>query len=866
MRQKAPYAIFLLALSALSLFFVWPIYQDLYLLVTAGVALGVGSLIGALKENKGYSPLTALLLTLGAYLVLALPLANPRALSNPAGLLSGLGNALKGPVDAWKQIITIDLPIGTYQTLLSPVFVLYLITGVVYGWLLFTQKSRFWIASIPVIAIVLFAIGFGIASVPGDFQILGVSLPVPTPIASGTLLFALLVIYLNWGARFARRDTLVTRLDAPAVTGKSVIRRVRKFGMAALVVLTSATITAATMQISGLPNSRTVLRSGVEQLQVIQNEKSPLSTYRTYFNNPELLENELLTYSTDGSPERIRLVTMPYYNGEAFTVAPTDKSIVDSNIFFSRLASEIPNTGSGDSQAFQVQVGALDVVWLPTAAGLKRITFEGSDSAEISDSLFLNRNTQTVAIIPGGSQGAGYEIEYTVPEVLTADQIEPGSPSIPKELVPEAITEWLELQKITSAANGQDIVALAELLRKRGYLSHSLVEPVAAENQAETWLNKAGGEITFQPSTPGHNLGRISKMFADLNALQSRSSGKANLVGAIGDDEQFATAIALIATANNFPARVVVGFRTASAEEVPGVPACAESGGTGVCTGANLTAWAEIKGSGDQWLPIDATPQFEVLPNLAPPPPGDPKNPTSAGEDAAGVLPPSKAVPSNDKCPPEDPDCTPPPTCEWCEYAISLALQILQVTLIIFIFVAPFLLILIMKRRRRKSRRNNSSSFARVVGAWEEYVDMVIDYGGPVPVNKTRLEIARDEANIENKNVLVLAELANQMAYGSSEFESIDITDQELDDAIDLSWSIFDEEFEKITSKTKGLNQIRASLSIRSFIRVLKPKEQLAKLSGAIKFTQGSSQSEGSQLSAFYQMAKKQVLQVFPKK
>jgi hypothetical protein len=171
-----------------------------------------------------------------------------------------------------------------------------------------------------------------------------------------------------------------------------------------------------------------------------------------------------------------------------------------------------------------------------------------------------------------------------------------------------------------------------------------------------------------------------------------------------------------------------------------------------------------------------------------------------------------------------------------------------------------------MKRRRRKSRRKNPSSFARVVGAWEEYVDLVIDYGGPVPLNKTRLEIARDEANIENKNVLVLAELANQMAYGSSEFESIDISDQELDDAIDLSWSIFDEEFEKITSKTKGLNQIRASLSIRSFIRVLKPKEQLAKLSGAIKFTQGSSQSEGSQLSAFYQMAKKQILQVFAKK
>ncbi len=81
-------------------------------------------------------------------------------------------------MQAWKQIVTIELPLGTYHSLLSPVLVLYLISGVLFGWLLFGPIARYWYAAGSVLAIVIFGISFGLTGVPGDFDLFGVRLPI----------------------------------------------------------------------------------------------------------------------------------------------------------------------------------------------------------------------------------------------------------------------------------------------------------------------------------------------------------------------------------------------------------------------------------------------------------------------------------------------------------------------------------------------------------------------------------------------------------------------------------------------------------------------------------------------------------------
>ena len=83
-------------------------------------------------------------------------------------------------------------------------------------------------------------------------------------------------------------------------------------------------------------------------------------------------------------------------------------------------------------------------------------------------------------------------------------------------------------------------------------------------------------DYTFQPSASGHSLARVDAMFGRLleRETDTRAAASENYVAAVGDDEQFAAAVALIAQELGFPSRVVVGARLASAD--PSLPACEE--------------------------------------------------------------------------------------------------------------------------------------------------------------------------------------------------------------------------------------------------------------------------------------------------
>ena len=69
--------------------------------------------------------------TIGLYLVLGVPLAVPdSALYGVLPTLDGLVSLFTGTALGWKQLLTITLPVGTYQALLVPAFVLVLVTVV----------------------------------------------------------------------------------------------------------------------------------------------------------------------------------------------------------------------------------------------------------------------------------------------------------------------------------------------------------------------------------------------------------------------------------------------------------------------------------------------------------------------------------------------------------------------------------------------------------------------------------------------------------------------------------------------------------------------------------------------------------------
>ena len=119
------------------------------------------------------------------------------------------------------------------------------------------------------------------------------------------------------------------------------------------------------------------------------------------------------------------------------------------------------------------------------------------------------------------------------------------------------------------------------------------------------------GVDTFVPSAAGHSLARIDQLFTALldREKDPRAETSGNFVAAPGDDEQFSVAVALMARELGFPARIVVGTRTASTDA--GVSVCRD----GSCRGADLSAWVEVRSDRGEWIPVDATPQHVQPPS-----------------------------------------------------------------------------------------------------------------------------------------------------------------------------------------------------------------------------------------------------------
>ena len=177
--------------------------------------------------------------------------------------------------------------------------------------------------------------------------------------------------------------------------------------------------------------------------------------------------------------------------------------------------------------------------------------------------------------------------------------------------------------------------SLVQLLRERGYLSHGLAP--ASGSAPPKWAADLSG-YQVQPSASGHSLARIETMFQRLLDREDdpRAAASGNYVAAVGDDEQFAVAVALIAHELGFPARVVVGARLTSAD--PALPTC----DAGTCRAEDLSAWTEVQGTDGQWAAIDVPPQREQSPSLEVTEQRDPENVTEVRPDTVDdVVPPA---------------------------------------------------------------------------------------------------------------------------------------------------------------------------------------------------------------------------------
>lgn len=700
----------------------WPIYLTSWLWLLAAAALVGGSLLVWARERwrLGWIVTTALLLVL--LVVTVVPVAVPQALQS--GVLRGLADGLAAVALGWKQLLTLSLPVGTYQTVLVPAYLVMLLTVVLT--LLLAGRPGRWasFAALPLLAPIAFGTVFGASAVSAPLRLGPVTVAAPRELALWLAAVVLGACWVAWTAGAERRAALkLGRSESNAGSGGSFVRSL--LAAATVVVALGAGALVAPLLDDG---ARAVPRDRVDPEIVVRDRPSPLASYRAS-KTDAAIDEPLFSVSSSGSlPQHLRLAVLDAYEGLDFHVSE------DAAGRFSRFPS-----GEGLAQpstvAVEIAEGYRDI-WAPSALLGAPPSFGGPRAAELADSFYVNRSTGAAVAVPGGAEnrrpGLREGDRYTAPmETREADPAtglgSGGTALIDLEATPE-LARWIERQGVS--ADGAGLVSLIERLRARGYLSHSLDD---AGGQPQ-WLQRLSEEYgtRFEASSGGHSLARIETLFSQLNTQQQAAgegASEAALVAGIGDDEQFATAAALIARALGFESRVVVGVRFG--EGVPGVPGCEET-----CTGENLSAWIEVRAESGSWVPIDVTPQAEKQPERLEQGEQLPEFPTTPEErDAREVDPPIGLGEQSENAEPVDETAG----ASWVwpvlrMVGLSLAAVALVLLSLLFLPVA--------KRLRAKRRRAEPVPELSVLGAWEEYLDRARDAGRTIPRGASRGMVA----------------------------------------------------------------------------------------------------------------------------
>lgn len=787
-------AVYTLASVLLAAVAAWPIYAAasfVILVLAASVAAAVVVASVSWRRGSGWMLAAGLV---AAFTLLAVPVAVPSRLASPLDVLRGLGESYAGIVVAWKDLVTVDLPVGAYRNLLIPALVVFLV-GTALALALAGRSDRWATAAVVAgLGMTGFGLFFGRTATSAPLQIgpLVLAAPVETAVGVGALLSA--VLWLAWRAHDERARALRRASDVsamPTSPGRSRADR-RRTALGVAMIAVAVVVTVAVVPWVARGADREVLRSAAGPDRQIAEAVSPLAEYRAMFSDARA-DEVLFRVSGEGTlPDRIRIATLDTYDGEIFRASG------DEGAGFVRLPST-RDAGAGRSLSAEVEIVDLEGIWMPTAGRLSSATFEGDRRGALADRFYYSSAAEAgVQTADGGLRaGDGYLLTGVEPAPVDLATLTP--PGAPQGVSGgDNLKRWVE--EHAAGSDGAALQGLVQLLRERGYLSHSLAAPGAA---APAWTLDLPG-YQLQPSASGHSLARIDRMFERLLDREDdpRAAASGNFVAAVGDDEQFAVATALIAHELGFPARVVVGTRLTTTDA--SLPVC----DAGECRPRDLSAWTEVQGADGQWAAIDVTPQWEQSPSLEVTQQQDPENVTDVRPDTVEEVVPPEPVQQDDAL--DDDTRT--------EDGLDLAwlwpiLRVAGLSLLgVLVLFGPFLAIVIAKAVRRRGRRRDPDPRGAIAGGWDEYVDAGVDAGRSVPRAPTRREVA--EAFATPSGIRLAAD-ADRAVFAADEVGA---------DEVAAFWRIVDDERRVLTRQRGFWRRVRAAVSLRSFLRFLAPR------------------------------------------
>lgn len=661
-------------------------FGGLDFLAAALAGIAVGTLAAVLGTVLRLNVLVTVLLGIVLYFLVGTPFAMPgEALLVVLPTLASLAGLAVGAVHGWADIVTIAAPV----------------------------EAPAYVAAVPYAAAALVSLVGGMLVLrwlPGRRTPLRASVVLIGPVLlflSGILLgtdqaflaaargVAFAAIALAWIAR--RRGASVES----GGEGAARLRRRRLTGSA--VVVAGAVIVGAVAGIAVAPVApeRFVLREQVVPPFDPLRFPSPLAGFREY--TKELAEEPVFVVDGLEPGDTLRLAAMDSYTGRLWNVARPDGGAAvggaaDGGYAIVGSTLPVPELADlGGARSIEVEVVAYSDVWLPTVGYGSRLELLDRGSVERAGDVRYNPAAGTAVLTSGAGEGTRYRLESRVqvqPEDADLVDVPVARLALPPvENLPDVVAAKAEEYAGEASSPIEQLRNVERALKTTGFLSHGLASDAVA-------------------SRAGHGADRLIELFT-----RSRM---------VGDEEQYAAAMALMARQLGYPSRVVMGY----------APDVAEDDGAVEVLGGDVTAWVEVPFEGVGWIAFHPTPDNVDVPQEQTPKPKSEPQPQvrqpPRAEQAPDELLTATEIDDTDD---EDRD-RPFRLPAWAWVAIA------SIGIPAALLLLPMLVVAIAKRRRRAIRLRGTAD-RRVAGAWEELVDRYAELGFEPPERSSRLQTAR---------------------------------------------------------------------------------------------------------------------------
>lgn len=663
-----------------------------YLAAGGGALVGLGLALLTAWRRVGAAMTAAFALL--AYLVFVGPFALRDSLV--AGIVPSLATLERGSlliVQSWRDLLTVGIPASSFSGPAVVPFLAGLVCVLVATRLAVLPRWHL-LALVPLLAFLLVGILWGLAQ-----PALGI---VPGAVFAVTALV--------WGRLRQSAARRVGVEDVGVVAGAFGRSRATAIALGAG-VLALGTLVSVGFTSVGVGH-RVVLRDLVQPPLDLRAYASPLMSYRYLENDEKSVE----LFSVTGLPKssRVRLATLDAYDGIVYNVA-------DSSAGYARVGTRIDPRGSSTTGAAPVTVryaiNGYQGVWLPGGGDLRGVDFTGVGKLDQRGTLYYNSDTGTALVTSGLTDGAAYTVQEVPPATFSDAQLAQWGPrdvSLPPSRgVPDAIGKLAAEYTADAHTPIEQLRALEKHLQQ-GYYSNG----------------QDGNSLS------GHSEARISSMLSSPQL--------------VGDDEQYAVAMALMARQLGLPARVVMGF----------YPGTAPTTGTWNVTGNDAHVWVEVAFNNAGWVQFDPTPNRDRVPKTTVPKPQPKPRPR--------VQPPP--------VPPQEPaqqptnlqgDKTKQPAKAGAQAWVTYLLWGAAGVGGLLVLASPLLVIAGLRLRRRRRRLGAEHPADRLTGGWAEVVDAANDLGYAVDGRRTRQEVAADLALVTaTPHPVTLAQRVDSGVFG----------------------------------------------------------------------------------------------------